>query len=178
MARTVDGHLAITDWGSLLLRKANVPGRPIWLRTHRVYLPLFLRLAVLLDQVEPLRQRNTWSYNYRQARMGSGVSAHAGYAIDAWSDGIGSHTWPSRMTGAQAASISHVLEKFVTRDGRYVFLWGACNLAPGVIYRGETYTKPASHDPMHFAIAPGISWRDAQEVIARLGIKKDGTVKA
>ena len=177
MAATVSGHSAIKYSRSPYLKRAFVPGRPVWIMTRKAYLPLFLRLCVLLDQVEPLALRNTWSFNYRPARMGSGVSDHAGYAIDCWSDGIGMHTWPSKMPKGKALAISAILEKFKTADGRHIFGWGACNDAPGVVYTGPTYNKHASNDPMHFFIAPGIDTTDAAKVIKSLGIKSDGTVK-
>lgn len=176
MARTISGHTALRSIDPRLAKRF-VPGRPVWFRTHRAYLPLFLRLGVLLDQVEQLRIRNTWSYNYREPRMGSGVSDHAGYAIDCWSDGIGSHTWPTKMPADKAAAISAILEKFKTADGRHVFGWGACNKGPGVIYTGPTYNGTTANDPMHFYIAPGISTKDAAAVCKAMRIASDGTVK-
>lgn len=177
MTKTISGHDAIRTSLSPYLRKCTVPGRPIWIKVHKDYAPLFLRLMVLLDQVEKLQQRNTWSYNYRAPRMGTAaqVSDHAGYAIDCWSDGIGTHTWPSRMPAADAKKISAILKGFKTKDGRLVFGWGACADAPGVAYP-ITYSKHASNDPMHFYIAPGITTADAAAVIKALGIRKDGTV--
>lgn len=176
--RTISGHAAITSSSSPLLKKGWVPGRPIWIKTHRAYLPLFLRLMVLLDGVEQLRQRNTWSYNYREPRMGSGVSDHAGYAIDCWSDGIGMHTWPSRMPQKQAREIAFILERFRTADGRHIFGWGASRQAPGVAaYTGPLYTKTSSNDPMHFYIAPGVSVWDAWRARRKMAIKPDGRIR-
>ena len=177
MTKTVSGHDAIKFSLSPHLRKCTVPGRPIWIRVSREYAPLFLRLMVLLDQVEKLTQRNTWSYNYRPPRMGSAssVSDHAGYAIDCWSDGIGTHTWPSRMPAVDAKKISAILKGFKTPSGELVFGWGACKDAPGVDYP-NTYSKHASNDPMHFYIAPGITPADAVIAIKHLGILKDGTI--
>lgn len=177
MAKTVSGHTALRSIDPRLAKR-YVPGRPIWFRTHRAYLPLFLRLGVLLDQVEQLKARNTWSFNYRAPRMANaGVSDHAGYAIDCWSDGIGAHTWPTRMPADKAAKISAILEKFKTADGRHVFGWGACNKAPGVIYTGPTYNTTAANDPMHFFAAPSISPKDAAAVCKAMGIQSDGTVR-
>lgn len=177
MPSTLSGHAAITSSSSPLLRTAYVPGRPIWIKTHRAYTPLFLRLMVLLDQVEPLKQRNTWSYNYRQGRMATGISDHAGYAIDCWSDGIGAHTWPSRMPRDAALQISRILDNFRTHDGRYIFLWGICRESPGVVYGGPTYTKHESNDPMHFAIAPGVTAFDAVRARLKMRIRNDGRIR-
>lgn len=177
MPKTISGHNAIRSGLSPYLRKCTVPGRPIWIKVHKGYAPLFLRLMVLLDQVEPLTMRNTWSYNYRAPRMGSSssVSDHAGFGVDCWSDGIGAHTWPSRMPAAEAKKISAILKGFKTADGRLVFGWGICKESPGVDYP-IVYSKHASNDPMHFYIAPGITTSDAAAVIKALGIRKDGTI--
>lgn len=177
MSKTISGHNAIRSAVSPFLTRKYVPGRPIWIQTHRNYSPLFLRLLVLLDQVEPLKLSNTWSYNYRPPRMGSGFSDHAGYAVDCWSNGIGTHTWPSRMPKDKAVAISKILETFKTNDGRYIFGWGICSDSPGVTYGGPTYSKHASNDPMHFYIAPSVSTADAAAAIKRLGINSDGTVE-
>lgn len=177
MPRTISGHAAITSYSSPFLRRAYVPGRPIWILTRKAYTPLFLRLMVLLDGVEQLKMRNTWSFNYRKPRMGSGVSDHAGYAIDCWSDGIGAHTWPSRMPRDKALAISRILDNFRTVDGRYIFGWGVCKESPGVVYGGPTYTRHESNDPMHFFIAPGVSVIDALRAIRKMRIRKDGTIR-
>jgi len=133
---------------------------------------------VLLDQVIKLTMRNTWSYYYRAPRMGStsSVSDHAGYAVDCWSDKAGAHTWPSRMSKEAALQISAILETFRTPDGRHIFGWGACRLAPGVVYTGPTYSKRESHDPMHFYRAPGITNADVRACIKAKRIRTNGTV--
>lgn len=176
MPKTISGHAAITSSSSKFLRRCTVPGRPIWILVRRAYSPLFLRLMVLLDQVEPLKQRNTWSYNYREPRMGSGVSDHAGYAIDCWSDGIGAHTWPSRMPKEKAQQISRILDNFRTVDGRLIFGWGVCKDSPGVNYP-IVYQRHESNDPMHFYIAKGISTIDAIRAIRKMRIRRDGTIR-
>ncbi len=177
MPRTLSGHDAITSPTDRRLAVAKVPGRPVSLRVARPYLPLFLRLAVLLDQVIQLRTMDTWSYAYRAPRMGSGVSDHAGYAIDCWSAREGAATWPTRMSREQAERIAAVLSQFRTADGRYVFGWGASRTAPGVAaYKGPTYSRAATNDPMHFFIAPGITPADALAVRRAMGIRPDGTI--
>lgn len=178
MTQTVSGHEAIKSWSSPLLAAREIPGTKISLRTRRSCLPLFLNLAARLDkEVEPLSKRNTWSFNYRAIRMGDAVSDHAGYAIDCWSDGIGSHTWPSKMPVAKAKKISKILQDYKTADGRYVFLWGASELAPGVVYKGPHYKTQAGNDPMHFAVAPGITTSDLMKVRKALGVQLNGSVR-
>ena len=173
MPDTLSGHEAITSPADRRLAVGKVPGRPITFRTRAAYLPLFLRLGVLLDQVIQLHRDDSWSYAYRQARMGSGVSDHAGYAVDVWTSREGATGWPTRMTAAQAKQIARILETFQTSDGRHVFGWGAVS-AGG--YTGPHYTRTANSDPMHFYIAPGITVRDAVNVRRRMGIRTDGTV--
>jgi hypothetical protein len=178
VTKTVSGHQAIKSWSSSLLAARVIPGTRISLRTRRSCLPLFLHLAARLDEeVKPLSKRNTWSYNYRAIRMGAAVSDHSGYAIDCWSDGIGAHTWPSKMPATKARKISRILEEYRTKDGRYVFLWGASSIAPGVIYKGPTHKTKAGNDPMHFAIAKGITTRDLMRVRKDMKLRLNGTVR-
>lgn len=179
MARTVSGHPVLRNYDPRLARR-YVPGRPIWLRTHRDALPLFLRLAVLLDQVPggQLKMSDTWSYALRKPRAGDGWSDHAGWACDflAARQGANTGTGPSKMPATMAAAWSAILEKFKTPDGRHVFLWGASNKQPGVVYTGPTYSR--LNDPMHAAVAPGITVTDLKRTAKAMGIKSDGTVSA
>lgn len=177
MARTLSGHPGIRSSADPRLVKRYVPGRPVWLRVRRAYAPLFLRLAVLLDQVEPLKVTDTWSYAYRPARLSNGLSDHSGgTAIDCWSSRIGANTTiaNNKMPADKAKAISKVLKQFKTADGRCVFGWGVSKQVPGVDY---PITYDRMNDPMHFFIAPGVSPADAAEVIKRLGIQSDGTVR-
>lgn len=179
MSKTVSGHDAIKSWGSPLLAARRVPGTKVSLRTRRACLPLFLHLAARLnDEVKVLSTKDTWSFNYRPIRMGQrAVSDHAGYAIDCWSSNIGAHTWPSRMPATKAKKISLILEDYKTPDGRFVFLWGASSQAPGVQYAGPTHRTKAGNDPMHFAIAPGITIRDLMRTRRAMRLRKNGTVR-
>jgi len=178
VSKTVSGHNAIKSWSSSLLAARKIPGTKISLRTRRSCLPLFLHLARRLDkEVKTLSKRNTWSYNYRAIRMGKAVSDHAGYAIDCWSDDIGAHRWPSKMPKGKAKKISKILEDYKTPDGRYIFLWGASSQAPGVDYAGRTHRTQAGNDPMHFAIARGISTRDLMKTRKKMKLRLNGTVK-
>ena len=173
MTLTLSGHVAITSPTSVLLGVAKVPGRPITLRTGKTFLPLFLRLAVLCDQVIQLHPNDTWSYAYRAPRMGDGISDHAGWAVDFWSSREGAATWPSRMSSAEAEDIAHILEHFTTASGEHIFGWGAVK-AGG--YTGPHYTKTRYNDPMHFYRAPGVSNADGAAVIKRLRIRPNGTI--
>lgn len=178
MTKTISGHEAIKSWSSPLLLARKIPGTKITLRTRRACLPLFLNLAARLNEdVRPLSISDTWSFNYRPGRMSDVVSDHAGYAIDCWSSSVGAHTWPSKMPATVAKKISAILEEYQTNDGRFVFLWGASSQAPGVKYAGPTHHTQKGNDPMHFAIARGISMKDVVAVQKALGIKPDGTTR-
>ena len=179
MSNTVSGHPAIKSWGSPLLAARRIPGTKISLRTRRSALPLFLHLAARLNtEARPLNPRDTWSFNYRPIRMGqSAVSDHAGYAIDCWSSSVGAHTWPSRMPARLARKIGRILEDYRTPDGRYIFLWGASSQAPGVDYKGPTHRTQKGNDPMHFAIAPGITNADLMRTRKAMGLRLDGTTR-
>lgn len=178
MTLTVSGHEAIKSANSPLLSARVIPGTQIKIRTRRSCLPLFLNLAARLnDEVKPLSKRNTWSFNFREIRMGDAVSDHAGYAIDCWSDDIGAHTFPSKMPIMKARKISKILEEYRTDDDRYVFLWGASAQAPGVTYKGPHHQTKAGNDPMHFAIAKGITTSDLMKVRKAMGVRLDGSVR-
>jgi hypothetical protein len=178
MSKTVSGHDAIKSWGSPLLAARKIPGTNITLRTRRSALPLFLHLAARLNtEVKPLSPRDTWSFNYRPIRLGQAVSDHAGYAIDCWASGIGAMTWPSKMPAKIAKQIGRVLEDYMTPDGRYIFLWGASSLAPGVDYKGPTHRTQRGNDPMHFAIARGVTNQDLMRTRKAMRLRLDGTVR-
>jgi hypothetical protein len=176
--KTVSGHDAIRTWGDPRLAARQIPGTKISLRTRRSCLPVFLHLAAQLNGLRPLSARDTWSWNFRPIRMGGGVTSdHAGYAIDCWSSTVGAHTWPSKMPANLAKRIGRVLEQYRTADGRYIFLWGASSLAPGVDYKGPTHRTQKGNDPMHFAIAKGITNADLMAVRRRMKLKLDGTTR-
>jgi hypothetical protein len=176
MSKTVSGHDAIKSWGDPRLAARPIPGTKINLRTRRSALPIFLHLFARLNrEVRPLNPKDTWSFNYRPIRLGQAVSDHAGYACDAWSSSVGAMTWPSKMPAKLAKQIGRVLEDYKTPDGRYVFLWGAARIAPGVDYKGPTHRTERGNDPMHFAIAPGITNRDLMRTRKAMRLRLDGT---
>lgn len=186
MTATVDGYPGRPP-GSPFLATRPVPSAEAhgWsITADRAWLPFLLDYARWASRhVQPLNRGNCWSYSWRAIRTGSALSAHAGWAIDLWSGtvsgpggrGIGAMTWPSAMPEDTARKISKRLEQYRTLDGRHLFLWGACNTAPGVIYTGPTYHYPQYHDPMHYALAPGIARDELREARKRLGIRRDGT---
>lgn len=175
MGRTVSGHPAVPVYDPRL-RERLLPGRRIRLKAHYAALPLFLRLAVLLDGVIPLREYDTSSYNYRKPRStpnGNQYSDHAGWAIDVWTTRQGRVGFPATITTRQAAMVSTRLKRFRTDDGRYVFGWGVSDKVPGVDY---PHTYHQINDPMHFFVRPGITPRDLRAVRRKLGIEVDGSI--
>jgi hypothetical protein len=81
------------------------------------------------------------------------------------------------MPATKARKISKILEEYRTKDGRYVFLWGASSIAPGVTYKGLTHKTKAGNDPMHFAIAKGITTKDLMQVRKAMGVRLDGSIR-
>jgi hypothetical protein len=176
--KTVSGHDAIKLWGDPRLAARRIPGTTISLRTRRSCLPLFLNLAARLNrEARKLDPKDVWSFNFRPIRTGSAVSDHAGYAIDCWASSVGAMTWPSRMPADLARTVGRILEDYKTPDGRYVFLWGASSLAPGVDYKGPTHRTQRGNDPMHFAIAPGISNADLMRTRKAMRLGLDGITR-
>lgn len=178
MSKTVSGHDAIKNWGDPRLASRQIPGTRISLRTRRSALPLFLNLFARLNrEARELSPRDTWSFNYRPIRLGQATSDHAGYACDAWSSTVGQMRWPSKMPAKLAREIGRILEDYRTPDGRYIFLWGASRQAPGVDYKGPTHQSQKGNDPMHFAIARGITNQDLMRTRKAMGLKSDGTIR-
>lgn len=172
MTTTMSGHPAANDYDDKRLATGVVPGTDgIKLTVFKGCLPLFLHCAARLNaEVAKLRKHDTWSIGIRQARMGDKTSDHAGWAIDAWADGIGAHTWPPKMSAAQAERMLAVVSSYRTADGRRVFGWGAHSSL------GGDYQKHASNDPMHVYIRPGVTEADVAAVAKRMGIGSDGVV--
>jgi hypothetical protein len=81
------------------------------------------------------------------------------------------------MPAKKARDISKILEDYKTKDGKYIFLWGASDQAPGVKYSGPTYHSTKYNDPMHFAIAPGVTTKDLMKVRRSMRLKLSGRVK-
>lgn len=157
-------------WSDPRLETKPVPGVPSRkLKLRREVLPLFLALAKdYHDTIEPIDQGDLddWSYSYRDARYSSSWSDHAsGTAIDlnaskeGWL-GMNNYSWwanPSRYKAAQAIK------------ARYeVVMWGGSKDFGGDYYNGSTV------DWMHWAIKPGVTVAQVQDVIRKLGIDENG----
>jgi hypothetical protein len=136
---------------------------------RREVLPLFLALAKdYHDTIEPIDQGelDDWSYSYRDARYSKSWSDHAsGTAIDlnaskeGWL-GMNNYSWwanPSRHRAAKAI-----------KDRYEVVMWGGSKDFGGDYYNGSTV------DWMHWAIKPGVTVAQVQDVIRKLRIDQNG----
>lgn len=167
-ARSLNGWLALLP-SSLFLATGTVPGTEVRLRMRREVLPLFLALAADYHRaVAPLRKGECGAHNYRPAMGGGGWSDHAsGTAVDLnWrhEGAQGPHGGMATMSKAQVAACAALKRKY------RILIWG------GDKARGGDYAKPVNWDPMHFAIAPGVSPAEVAKVIAALRIRDDGTI--
>ena len=164
--RTISGHDAIVTSSSSLLDRVTVNG---WtLIAHQAYAQVFARLAAdWAATVHPLRldPLECWSYAYRPPRMGSGVSDHAGYAIDLNS----AHEGAQGVYGGMRTMSRSQLEACQLLTKRYgsVLHWG------GSVEWGGQYHQPANWDPMHWYVRPGATAADARDLLDRLGTVED-----
>ena len=172
MPNSINGWPVLDNppWSDPRLAKKPIPGVPNRTLTLRAeVLPLFLALAKdYHDTIAPVDEGalDDWSYGYRAARAASAWSDHAsGTAIDlnaskeGWL-GMSNYSWwanPARHQTAQA------IKK------RYeVVMWGGSKDFGGDYFNGSTV------DWMHWAIKPGVSVAQVQDVIKRLGIDANG----
>jgi hypothetical protein len=81
------------------------------------------------------------------------------------------------MPAKLARQIGRILEDYKTPDGRYLFMWGASSLAPGVDYKGPTHRTQKGNDPMHFVIARGVTNRDLMRTRKAMRLRLDGTIR-
>lgn len=172
MPNSINGWEVLDNppWSDPRLAKKPVPGVPNRsLTLRREVLPLFLALAKdYHDTIEPIDQGelDDWSYSYRDARFSTSWSDHAsGTAIDlnaskeGWL-GMNNYSWwanPSRHKAAQAI-----------KDRYEVVMWGGSKDFGGDYYNGSTV------DWMHWAIKPGVTVAQVQDVIRKLGIDENG----
>lgn len=169
MVTTVSHHQAITSASSPLLRHIKVPGVDLTLTVHRDYAPVFAALArdyhdtVAHLRIHPLE---CWSYAYRQANMASGVSDHAGWAIDLNSAHEGAQgSWGGMRTMSLAQKVAC---RELARAYGSVLYWG------GSTAWGGQYRYASNWDPMHWYVRPYCTPAAAKALMIKLGIDKDG----
>lgn len=166
MPITISGHNAIVSSSSSALDRVTVCG---WtLIAHKDYAQVFARLAAdWAATVAPLRldPMECWSYAYRPARMGHGVSDHAGYAIDlnsAHEGAQGPYGGMRTMTEDQLRACRALMQRYGS-----VLHWG------GSTQWGGQYQHAANWDPMHWYVKPGATAAAARDLLDRLGTVED-----
>lgn len=161
---------AVIDKYDSRLKTGTVPGTTIRLTTAAWCLPLFLAIAADWHKtVAPLRKGECGGWNYRLANAGAGAwSDHSsGTAIDLnWGhEGAqGPNGGMKTMTPKQIAAAAAIKQKYG------IVIWG------GDKARGGDYSQPKNWDPMHYALKPGVTSKQVTIVMAKLGIRSDGTV--
>jgi len=178
MPNSINGWPVIKSASSKKLKRAPIPGCPNRSLTCQVdVLPLFLALAADYHRtIAPLDQGqwDEWSYNYRPARGSSSWSNHAsGTAIDLNSAAEGAlgtasaSWWRSARRNIRAWRIRRRYE---------IVNWGGW-----AEYADDPHTperegwEAAWSDPMHWELKAGTTVADVQRIIAKLGIRPDGT---
>jgi hypothetical protein len=176
---SLNGWAGISTSGPALARRV-VPGtgRAVTLQVDA--LPLFLAfLADWHKTVMPIDGKPTYlgpdGWEYREARTGAGLSNHAsGTAVDVRYDVLKADH-QRHMTDAQIAAVHRLLDKYVDKDGRRVFGWGG-DWKVGV-YCDEMHTELAQSWAIG-ARGRATTKADVLAVVARLGIRPDGTQAA
>lgn len=156
-------------WSDPRLTRLKIPGTPCVAYMRASVAPLFVSLALDYHHaIHPLVNRNDVdSYDYRVARAGGGAwSDHSsGTATDfrasyEGAQGPQNYDW---WNGSKSAAAREILARYE------ILMWG------GAKALGGSYTRPEYFDWMHWALKPGTTQADVNRVIARLGIRADGT---
>lgn len=172
MPNSINGWPVLDNppWSDPRLEKKPVPGVPKrTLTMRREVLPLFLALAKdYHDTIAPIDEGDLddWSYSYREARAANAWSDHAsGTAVDlnaakeGWL-GMSNYSWWANPAKHRAAQ--DIKKRYE------VVMWGGSKDFGGDYYNGSTV------DWMHWAIKPGVTVAQVQDVIKRLGIDENG----
>jgi hypothetical protein len=172
MPTSIDGWQVLDNppWDDPRLTKTPIPGTPAVFYGKKSVAPLFVSLALHYHQtVHPLTDSgDVDGYDYRPARASSSGawSDHsAGVAMDirASAEGAQGRENYSWWDGQKAAAARAIKAKYE------IVIWG------GAAGLGGNYVNPAYWDWMHWALKAGTNQADVNRVIARLGIKADGT---
>jgi len=136
------------------MARGTVPGTHKSILVRREILPVFLDLLLRINrEVMPLDKGPLDSWEYRDARLGGGLSNHAsGTAIDFRYDVLKADH-KVHMTGAQRAKMESILNSYKTADGHRVFGWGG-EWKPGV-----------ACDEMHIEV--GQAWQVGRSIGVR-----------
>lgn len=160
--------LGSPPWDDRRLTRLRVPGTPAVFYGRASVAPLFVAIALDYHSlVHPLVGKgDVDGYDYRQARAASSWSDHSsGTAMDirAGAEGAQGRENFAWWDGAHAAAAREIKARFE------IVMWG------GAKDLGGDYGNPIYWDWMHWALKPGTTQADVNRVIAKLGIKPDGT---
>jgi hypothetical protein len=171
---------SLNGWAAPPARLATgtVPGTKKKVTLQADVLPLFLALLSDIHKtVVPIDVPSALGpdgFEYRDARTGAGLSNHAsGTAVDVRYDLMKADR-KKHLNDAQTAACHKLLDKYVDSNGRRIFGWGG------------DWKLGVYMDEMHWEIIQ--SWssgaygrkttvQDVKNVIARLKIQPDGTVR-
>jgi hypothetical protein len=170
---SLNGWPAITRAGDARMTRATVPGTSKAVTLRKEAAPLFLNLLSRINaEVLPLDRGPLDSWQYRNARLGGGLSNHAsGTAIDFRYDVLKADHL-THLSPAQRAKMEHLLDGYKTSDGHRIFGWG-----------GE-WKNGVARDEMHVEV--GQAWQvgraitaaDLEAVQHRLQLGADGRTQA
>lgn len=168
--KSINGWDVIPKQNDPLLAVGVVPGTKIKLRARKEVLPLLLAIAADYNkEVAPLRSGECGAYAFRKARQAKFYSDHSsGTAADLnWNHegAMGPKGGMKTMTDAQIKACAAIKKRYK------IVIWG------GDKAKGGDYSSPASWDPMHYALKPGVTIGDVAKVLADLGIDKNGVRK-
>jgi len=155
-------------WDDPRLTRLKILGTPCVAYLRASLAPLFVSLALDYHHtIHPLVNRDDVDgYDYRQARAAARWSDHSsGSAIDCrasyeGAQGPDNYDW---WDGPKAAAARVILARYE------VVMWG------GAKALGGSYGVPSNYDWMHFALKPETTQSDVNRVVAKLGIRPDGT---
>lgn len=165
-------------YGDPRLKTLPIPGCPSRKLTMRAeVLPLFLALASDYHRtIAPLDQGewDEWSYNLRPARTSTSWSNHSsGTAVDLNASAEGARGTSS--AGWWRTARRNVKAWRIRRRYEIVNWGGWAEYADDPKTPQREGWEAAWSDPMHWELRAGTTVADVQRVIAKLGIKPDGT---
>ncbi len=148
---TLNGWSAVSSSSDPRMTRVTVPGTHKAVTLRKEVMPVFLNLLSRINrEVMPLNAGPLDSWEYRQARLGGGLSNHAsGTAIDFRYDVLlADHR--VHMKPAQRRQMEKILDAYKTPDGHRLFGWG-----------GE-WTPGRSCDEMHVEV--GQAWQVGRSI--------------
>ena len=167
---TLNGWTAIGSSSDPRMTRLTVPGTHKAVTLRKEVMPVFSSILQRINrEVLPLNAGPLDSWEYRQARLGGGLSNHAsGTAIDFRYDVLKADHLV-HMNPAQRRQMEKILDSYKTPDGHRLFGWG-----------GE-WTPGRACDEMHLEVGQGwqvgrsINAADFTRFTASHHLRPDGT---